>query len=204
MTYANTGLTPKTLTDLEQARLLKVTGEHVAGLRDHVIFALALATGLREHELLGLDWGDLIHLERVRTHVQLRVFKESNPDAEQQRVMLSPRIREKIAKFRAVMLRDFGAARVAHDAPVFVSREGNRLSERMLRVAFKTWQERAGFERHFSFHSLRHTACTNLYRETKDIRLVQRFARHAAVTSTQIYTHSSDEEMLRAIERLAC
>ncbi len=35
--------------------LLKVTGQHVDGFRDHVIFSVAMGTGLREHELLALD-----------------------------------------------------------------------------------------------------------------------------------------------------
>jgi integrase len=46
---------PRTLTDLEQATLLKVAGEHRAGFRDHVIFAVALGTGLREHEIAALN-----------------------------------------------------------------------------------------------------------------------------------------------------
>ena len=50
---------PRTLTELEQKLLLKTTGEHRDGYRDHVIISLALGTGLREHELLALDRGDV-------------------------------------------------------------------------------------------------------------------------------------------------
>lgn len=63
-------------------------------------------------------------------------------------------------------------------APLFVSRLGRRLSLRQVRHGFTVWQDRAGFERRLSFHSLRHSACSTLYRRTKDIRLTQRFARH--------------------------
>lgn len=48
----------KTLTEREQKALLRATGEHRAGFRDHVIYALALGTGLRAHELLALNVGD--------------------------------------------------------------------------------------------------------------------------------------------------
>jgi site-specific recombinase XerC len=85
-----------------------------------------------------------------------------------------------------------------------VSREGGRLSERQVRTAFKKWQERAGFERHVHFHALRHTACTNIYAATKDIRLTQRFARHSRITTTTIYTHPSDDDMIRAVEGIRC
>ena len=85
-----------------------------------------------------------------------------------------------------------------------VSRKGNRLSTRQVRHAFQIWQRRAGFERRFSFHSVRHSAITNLYEDTRDIRLAQRFARHKSITSTQIYTHPTDEALFRAVQELPC
>jgi integrase len=53
--YADAARTPRTLTEREQRALLKVTGEHRAGFRDHVLYAMALGTGLREHELIALS-----------------------------------------------------------------------------------------------------------------------------------------------------
>ena len=46
--YADATRTPRTLTDREQRALLKVTGEHRAGYRDHMLYAMPLGTGLRE------------------------------------------------------------------------------------------------------------------------------------------------------------
>lgn len=57
--YAESGRAPRTLTEREQRLLLKVTGEHRAGFWDHVLYAMALGTGLREHELVGLNVGDV-------------------------------------------------------------------------------------------------------------------------------------------------
>jgi len=69
---------PRTLTELEQKLILKTTGEHRDGYRDHVIISLALGTGLREHELLTLDCGDVFAEDgRARRRVSLRVFKRS-------------------------------------------------------------------------------------------------------------------------------
>jgi site-specific recombinase XerD len=48
------------------------------------------------------------------------------------------------------------------------------------------------------------TACSNLYRRTRDIRLTQRFARHSSILSTAIYTHSTDEELVRSVQELPC
>jgi len=67
---------PRTLTELEQARLLKVTGEHRSGYRDHCIFAVALGTGLREHEIAALDVLDVLHEDgRVKRRIALDTFK---------------------------------------------------------------------------------------------------------------------------------
>ena len=93
---------------------------------------------------------------------------------------------------------------LAADAPLFVSRKGNRLSTRQLRHTFHVWQRRAGLERAFTFHCLRHSAITSIYDATRDIRLAQRFARHKSITSTQLYTHPSDEALFRAVQDLPC
>jgi len=194
---------PPTITDEEQRRLLQVTGEHRAGFRDHVIVALALGTGLREHEIAALDVGDVVTPEdSVRRQIRLRVFKRSNPDSEFQQVMLSDTLRVKLRHFLGWKERH--GQDLAPTAPLFVSRKRNRLSTRQMRTLFARWQDRAGFERRYSFHALRHTACTNHYRQCRDLRLTQRFARHRSVATTQRYTHPSLEELLASVQGLRC
>ena len=73
--YADATRTPRTLTEREQRALLKVTGEHRAGYRDHVLYAMALGTGLREHELIALSVGDVFRDGSPRRRLLLSVFK---------------------------------------------------------------------------------------------------------------------------------
>jgi len=202
--YADqTNTAPRTLTDREQRLLLKTTGEHRSGFRDHAIIAMALGTGLRAHELLALDVGDVCDADgRARRRVRLRVFKRSNDDLGAQEVILPDSLRAKLDKL--YRWKRAAGESVAPEAPLFVSRNGNRLSDRQLRDRFAKWQTRAGLERRVSFHGLRHSSCTNLYRATRDLRLVQRFARHASITSTMRYAHPSDEDLVRAIQDLPC
>ena len=194
---------PRTLTEHEQTLLLRATGQHAAGWRDHVIISLGLGTGLREHELLALDLGDVFDDEGgAKRRVTLRVFKRSAGEPAVQEVVLPDLVRAKLTKLRAWKKRE--GESLAPDAPLFVSRLGKRLSSRQLRENFATWQRRAGFERHLSFHALRHSALTNVYRRTRDIRLTQRVARHKSILSTAIYTHPSDEDLVRAVRELPC
>jgi len=204
MSYADhIALPPKTLTEGEQRALLKVTGDHARGFRDHVIFSVALGTALREHELLALDVGDVFAPNgKARRRVQLRVFKRSNDDESMQEVVLPDNVRAKLGKLWSWKKRR--GESLEPDAPLFVSRNGNRLSSRRLRHLFHQWQERAGFERRLSFHAVRHTALTNVYRRWRDIRLTQKIARHKSITSTIRYAGPSDDDVMRAVRDLPC
>jgi integrase len=63
-------LSPPTLTAAEQRALLDATAGH---LRDHVIFSVALGTGLRLGEIVGLNVGDIYFPDgSPRTRVRLR------------------------------------------------------------------------------------------------------------------------------------
>jgi site-specific recombinase XerC len=68
----------------------------------------------------------------------------------------------------------------------------------------RTWQKQAGFDRLYSFHSIRHSSVTNVYRATRDLFLAQRFARHVSPLTTTVYTHPSDEELACRLRSLNC
>ncbi len=211
MSYADrTKQPPRTLTDDEQKRLLKVSGQHVDGFRDHLIFAIALGCALRESEIVGLDVGDVSPDGlKVRRVVQLRVFKRAgeNVDPKDQRIYLPDGVYYKLQKYLRSRYRHhspspteplFQATRANQNA----GKIGARLSTRRLRELFGEWQERAGFDHHYNFHALRHTAITAVHRKTGDIRKSQRMARHSSPATTAIYTHPSDQEMLDAVKGL--
>lgn len=193
---------PRTLTDSEVAKVLKVSGESATGFRDHLILSFALGSALRESEIVALDVEDVAKpgpagkLLPKRT-IQLRVFKRGggHSDPTAQRVPLSDSTFYKLDKYlRATGFRE---------GPLFRSRKGGaRLSSRAVRALFATWQKRAGFDRPFSFHHLRHTSITNFHRLSRDVRGTQKFARHSNINTTTIYEHASDEEVLRVAKRL--
>lgn len=203
MAYTDSITAPRTLSAQEIAALLSATGEHRSGFRDHVLFSVALGTGLREHEILALNWQDVCTEAGARRVVRLHTYKRSNDNPEAQEVHLSNGLRRKLERLRKNARRDGLPA--GPEDPVFLSQRRRRLSDRMVREAFKVWQERAGFDRRFTFHALRHTAITRAYKAGgNDIRLAQRFARHASVTSTERYTHPSDEDLAAVVDRIAC
>lgn len=93
---------------------------------------------------------------------------------------------------------------LAPDAPLFCNQSGTRISKRRVQVTWHGWQRTAGFNRAYSFHALRHSAVTNVYRASRDLFLAQRFARHASPLTTVVYTHPSDEELAAQVRGLGC
>jgi site-specific recombinase XerC len=89
-------------------------------------------------------------------------------------------------------------------APLFANQSCRRISKRRVQFTWATWQRRAGFDRVYGFHALRHTAVTNVYKTTKNLFLAQRFARHLSPLTTTVYTHPSDGDLARALRSLDC
>ena len=199
MSYA-AGKQPRTLTRDEQRRLLELSGKRADDYADHMLFALALGTGLRVHELSALDLGDVFNdAGGARQRVTLRVYKGAARRGAPQEVFVSGALRGKLARDRKWLARR-GVATDA-GAPVFVVRGGRRMSARRMRERFDRWRTFAALAPWLSFHSLRHTFCQRLYDTTGgNIRLVQVAARHANIATTTIYAAPSTDQLLGAIE----
>ena len=190
---------PSTLTSDEQRRLLDITAEDPDALRDHMLLAFALGTGLRLHEILALNVGDVIREDgRPRSRVRLRVAKGGRTGD----IFLPRRLQAKLRKF--LLWKRRGGESLASASPLFLSAQGRRLSKRRAQQVFTDWQERAGLDQRHTFHRLRHTAVNQVYRATKDILLTQRFARHSSVLVTSIYLHPTDEDLARSVRRIPC
>ncbi len=191
-------LSPPTLTRTEQRAILRATARN---LRDHLIYSLALGTGLRLAEIVGLNDGDVYTPEgKPRNRVRLRPEIAKNGRAGD--VFLPDALVAKLRKFwRHKTTRREG---LRPEDPLFCSQSRTRISPRRVQFAFRTWQVKAGFDRLYPFHSLRHCAITNVYRRSRDLFLAQRFARHASPLTTTVYTHPSDQEMWEKVRGLTC
>ncbi len=191
-------LSPTTLTQSEQCLILRATAKHP---RDHLIYSLALGTGLRLGEIVGLNVGDVFNGNgRPRTRIRIRAEIAKGGKAGD--VFLPDKLVAKLRRFRA--FKKQRRESLVADAPLFCNQSRTRISKRRVQFAWREWQKRAGFDRLYPFHCLRHSAVTNVYRATRDLFLAQRFARHASPMTTTVYTHPSDEEMREKVRGLGC
>jgi len=191
-------LSPPTLTHGKQKAILRATA---CNPRDHLIYSLALGTGLRLAEIVGLDVGDVYIKDRT-PRTRLKIRPEIAKGGRKGDVFLPDALMGKLRKFWAHKARRRKG--LAPGDPLFCSQSRVRISKRRVQFAFRTWQVKAGFDRLYPFHALRHTAVTNVYRASRDLFLAQRFARHVSPLTTTIYTHPSDQELWQRIRGLSC
>ena len=191
-------LSPQSLTQDEQKLILRVTAKHP---RDHAIISMALGTGLRIGELLGLNVGDVFTVDGT-PKTRIRVRREIAKRGRAGDVFVPDRLVPKLGRFWR--FKKQRAEGLEPDAPLFCAQSRRRLSRRRVQFLWHQWQRRAGFDRLYPFHAIRHTAVTNVYRATRDLFLAQRFARHASPLTTVVYTHPSDDEMRDRVRGLGC
>lgn len=191
-------LSPTTLTQDEQRLILRATAGHQ---RDHAIFSMALGTGLRISEIIGLNVGDVFAptgTPRTRVRIRAEIAKGGRAGD----VFLPDRLVPKLRRLWAFKRKR--SEGLESGDPLFCSQSRRRVSKRRIQHAWHGWQRRAGFDRLYGFHSMRHTAVTNVYRATRDLFLAQRFARHVSPLTTTVYTHPGDEEMAQRLRGLWC
>ena len=171
-------LSPQTLTKAEQRRLRRATAAHP---RDHLLISLALGTGLRLAEIVGLNVGDVFFPDgapRGRVRLRAEIAKRHRAGD----VFLPDALLPKLRRFWAYKVAR--GEQLAPAAPLFCAQSGRRLSKRRVQILFRAWQVVAELDRLYPFHALRHTAVTNVYRASRDLFLAQRFARHASPLTT--------------------
>ena len=159
-------------------------------------------TAVRDRALLELMYG-----------AGVRVSEAADLDVEQcDLAQMSLVVRGKGNKERVVVIGD--PARDALDGylragrrgtrstgPLFLNREGGRLSQRAIQLIVRKYAMKAGIDAHVHPHLLRHTFATHLLDGGAELRVVQELMGHASANTTQIYLHVTEERQRSAMER---
>ena len=157
----------------------------LAGTRTLAVMELLYGSGLRLSELHGLDSGDI-----DRATKQMRVMGKGSKE---RIVPLTD------AALRAVERYELRRRDVAQpdEVALLVNPRGHRLSRRSIQSTVRTCLEHAAGARGLSTHALRHTFATHLMEAGADLLAVKELLGHVSLSTTQIYTHTSKERLLR-------
>lgn len=176
---------PETLNTQERRALLAAPRlQAPTGHRDLCMMTLMLNAGLRASEVLHLrgrdiDWtsGQLMVREGKGQKDRTLWLNEIDLD----------------------LLRAWKSRRPSTGDLLFTTLHGTPVKDRDLRAMVKRRARKAGISKDVHPHMLRHTFATDLYRVTKDIRLVQKTLGHADLSTTMIYTHLVDDDVAHAM-----
>lgn len=163
-------------------------------IRNLAIIELFYSTGMRLSELQRLDMRDLdLVSERVRVMGKGR----------KERIV-------PVGRLAVAALRRYEPRREALVATVpqadrravFLGQTGRRLSVRQIQKIVCGFLEQVSETEGHSTHSLRHSFATHLLDAGADLMAVKELLGHASLSTTQIYTHTSRERLMK-VYRLA-
>jgi integrase/recombinase XerC len=153
------------------------------GIRDRSMFETLYGGGLRVGELVGLNLEDL-DLEQELLRVRGKGKRER----------LCP-----IGRMSATWITNWLQVRQpksVDERAVYLNRYGERLTTRSVGRLLETHLVGHGLDPSASPHTLRHSFATHLLDRGADLRSVQELLGHRNLTTTQIYTHVTEERML--------
>jgi integrase/recombinase XerD len=166
--------------------------QHALTLRDRAICETFYASGIRESELIAARLSDL--------NLESRYLKVFGKGAKERLVPLGV---PAVVAIRAYLTdgRPLLASEKAHSGFLFIGRNGGSKLSRM-----RVWQMlsaramRAGIP-HVSPHGLRHSAATHMLTHRADLRTIQTILGHEDISTTEIYTHVSREDVKNILLR---
>lgn len=180
---------PKFLTEDQVEDLFAQPDVELAiGKRDRALLEIMYAAGLRVSEAVGLRKGDIDRDAGVLTC--------KGKGNKQRKVPVGKSAIEWIGEYIGVR----GELKKGDIDFLFVSSSGGKMNRQSVYEIVRGYAEKAGLE-DVSPHTLRHSFATHLIQRGADSRSVQAMLGHADISTTQIYTHITDNHLKKAYER---
>ena len=154
-------------------------------VRARTILILFYETGLRRSELVGLDDKDVDY-----DAAQLKVTGKRN---KQRIVPFGAELAEQLKSYQAVRREKFGETCGA----MFLSDKGERISGEQVYLIVRKYLSMVTSLKKRSPHVLRHTFATAMLNNGAGLESIKNLLGHASVSTTEIYTHTTFEQLKR-------
>ncbi len=180
---------PRFLTERELELLLQQPDlETETGLRDRAVLELMYASGLRVSEATALKISDV--------DLDAGLLICFGKGSKQRKVPIGKSALEWLEKYLALRKKH----KNTENKTLFVSVLGKSLTRQTIAEFVKKYAEKAGLE-DVSPHTLRHSFATHLLQHGADTRSVQTMLGHADISTTQIYTHLTENHLRKTYEK---
>lgn len=178
---------PATLSSQEvDALMAKPDTDKPLGLRDRAIFELMYATGLRVSEVVDLRLDQL--------HLAMNLLQVTGKGDKERLVPISPQATQWVDRY----LQEARPKLLKRVQPknVFVNFHGGPMTRQGIWKNLKAYIASIGIEKDVTPHTLRHSFATRLLENGADLRVVQELLGHSDISTTQIYTHLSNQHLV--------
>jgi site-specific recombinase XerD len=176
---------PRYFTEAEMTALLRIPDESSKfGIRNRAMLEVMYSSGLRISEVAGLELRNIDFTSRL-----LKVMGKGRKE----RLIPFGKECSKALKRYLKIRKEFEPS--AGESTFFVSKSGIRLLPSEIRAILNHYLNLIAQTRGYTPHSIRHAFATHLLEHGADLRGVQEMLGHKNLSTTEIYTHLSLEEV---------
>ncbi len=158
------------------------------GNRNYCLLEVMYGTGVRVSELCSIEISDLSF-----SNSTIKIRGKGNKD---RIVIMFDNLKEDLKNYinndRLVLIRK---STKIDNRTLFLNKNGTSLTDRGVRLILNDIIKKCGETYHISPHMLRHSFATSMLDHGADLRSVQELLGHESLSTTQIYTHVSIEQM---------
>ena len=169
---------PAVMSDEEIERLL----ENANNLKHKAMFALMYSAGLRVSEVCHLDYED-ISRKTMRIHIKKTKSRMDHYS------ILSERALEILTDYWYKCGKPKGVLFPSKASKSYLTVSG-------METAFQHARRKAGLDKKYTCHSLRHSFATHLLEDGVDIRYIQVLLGHRSPLSTELYLHVGNAALM--------
>lgn len=165
------------------------------GLRDRAIVELLFSSGLRVSELINLN--------RDHINTKRREFMVRGKGQKDRPIFISEAAADWVDRYLAERHDSLPALFLNYSRNNIPDTSGDfrRLTARSIQRLVTHYARLAGITKHVSPHTMRHSFATDLLMNGADVRSVQSMLGHSNISTTQIYTHVTDEHLREVYEK---
>ena len=172
---------PDVLSFAEIDKMIKITDNTFAGIRDRMILELLYSTGCRVSELTGMNVEDI--------NIKKRMVLVHGKGGKSRWVFLTRGASDDVSLYLPLRKKHVNKLVSAKVSSLVLNKNGKGISERGIRFIIEKYCRAIGVDKHVSPHTFRHTFATHLLNNGAGIRVVQEMLGHSSISTTQVYTH---------------
>lgn len=181
---------PNTLTEDEVLKLLDIKLTDNFSYRNKAMLELMYATGLRVSELINLKLQDIdLSQDIIRTY---------GKGSKERVIPIGDYAKEYLEKY----IYEYRGSMLKRESSeyLFLNNHGKQMTRQGFFKIIKKIAYEKGINKELSPHTLRHSFASHLLKYGADLRTIQELLGHSDISTTQIYTHITNEELKKNYE----